>query len=36
MVMEAEHTFGIEISDEDAEKLKTVGETIDYIHKKVK
>ncbi|MFC6294001.1 acyl carrier protein [Lactiplantibacillus daoliensis] len=30
-VLELEDTFGSEISDEDAEKLNTVGEVVDYI-----
>lgn len=31
MIMELEDEFGIEITDEDAEKLTTVGEAIEYI-----
>lgn len=31
MVMEFEDEFGIEIPDEDAESLQTVGESIDYL-----
>ena len=30
-VMELEDTFGIEINDEEAEKLSTVGAAVDYI-----
>ena len=30
-VLELEDTFGSEISDEDAEKLSTVGEVVDYV-----
>ncbi|WP_125546016.1 acyl carrier protein [Levilactobacillus lindianensis] len=30
-VLELEDTFGSEISDEDAEKLNTIGEVVDYI-----
>ncbi len=31
MIMEFEDEFGIEIPDEDAEDLTTVGESIDYL-----
>ncbi|MFD2616918.1 MULTISPECIES: acyl carrier protein [Terrilactibacillus] len=31
LVMELEDEFGLEISDEDAEKILTVGNVIDYI-----
>ena len=34
LVMELEETFGIDISDEDAEKLTTVGKAIEYIENK--
>ncbi len=34
MVMEMEEEFGIEIPDEDAEKIKTVQDAITYITKK--
>lgn len=34
MVMAFEEEFGIEIPDEDAEKIKTVQDAIDYIQKK--
>jgi acyl carrier protein len=33
LVMALEEDFGIEISDEDAEKIRTVGEAIEYIEK---
>ena len=33
LVMELEEEFGISIPDEDAEKIKTVGEAVDYIKK---
>ena len=36
MVMALEEEFGIEIPDEDAEKIKTVKEVTDYIEKKAK
>lgn len=31
-VMDLEEAFGADISDEDAEKLKTVGEAVKYIY----
>jgi len=36
LVMALEEAFGIEIPDEDAEKIKTIGDTVSYItsHKK--
>ncbi len=34
MVMAFEEEFGIEIPDEDAEKIRTVQDAIDYIEKK--
>ncbi|OGP17756.1 MAG: acyl carrier protein [Deltaproteobacteria bacterium GWA2_55_10] len=34
MVMAFEEEFGIEIPDEDAEKIKTVQDAVDYINKK--
>ncbi|MBA3752102.1 acyl carrier protein [Candidatus Dependentiae bacterium] len=34
-VIELEDAFGIEINDEDAEKLTTVGQIIDYIERLV-
>jgi acyl carrier protein len=36
MVMDSEEEFGIEIPDEDAEKLNTVGKAIEYIKRKLK
>ncbi|MBI3398100.1 MAG: acyl carrier protein [Deltaproteobacteria bacterium] len=36
MVMAFEEEFNIEIPDEDAEKIKTVKDAIDYINKKAK
>ncbi|MCX8103852.1 MAG: acyl carrier protein [Candidatus Bipolaricaulota bacterium] len=35
MIMEIEDEFGIEIPDEDAEKIQTVGKAIEYVKKKV-
>lgn len=35
MIMEIEDEFGIEIPDEDAEKLATVGDAIKYIERRV-
>ncbi len=32
IIMGFEETFGIEIKDEDAEKIKTVGQAVDLIH----
>lgn len=34
LIMTFEERFGFEISEEDAEKLKTVGNVIDYIRSK--
>jgi len=34
LVMTFEERFGFEISEEDAEKLKTVGDVIEYVKKK--
>ena len=31
LIMELEDQFGLKISDEDARKLETVGQTVDYI-----
>lgn len=31
IVMKLEEEFGIEIKDEDSEKLSTVGQTVDYV-----
>jgi len=36
LVMALEEEFGIEIPDEDAEKMFTVGEAINYIEEKTK
>ena len=36
LVMALEEEFGLEISDEDAEKLSTVGQSIEYIQGHVK
>lgn len=33
-VMDLEEAFGADISDEDAEKLKTVGEAVKYIYQR--
>ena len=35
LIMQFEEEFDIEISDEDAEKLTTVGSSIDYINSKL-
>lgn len=32
IIMSFEETFGIEIKDEDAEKIKNVGQAVDLIH----
>jgi acyl carrier protein len=32
LIMSLEEQFGLQISDEDAEKLTTVGESVDYIY----
>ncbi|MDD5456668.1 MAG: acyl carrier protein [Candidatus Margulisbacteria bacterium] len=36
LLMALEEEFGTEISDEDSEKLKTIGDTITYIKDKLK
>ncbi len=36
LVMAIEKDFGIEIPDDDAEKISTVQDAIDYIHNKAK
>ena len=36
LVMALEEEFGIEIPDEDAEKMSTVGDALKYIEEKVK
>ena len=35
LIMQFEEEFDIEISDEDAEKLNTVGSSVDYINEKL-
>ena len=35
LVMEFEKEFNIDIPDEDAEKLRTVGEAMNYLHQKI-
>ena len=35
LIMAFESEFGIEIPDEDAEKIKTVGDTIKYLEEKL-
>ena len=35
LVMEFEERFGIEIPDEAAEKIQTVGDAVEYINKKL-
>ena len=34
LIMSMEEEFGVEISDEDAEKIVTVKDAIDYVHKR--
>jgi acyl carrier protein len=36
LIMALEETFGIEIPDEDAEKIATVQDAVDYIQKNAK
>jgi acyl carrier protein len=36
LVMAFEEEFGVEIPDEEAEKIRTVGEAVDYIEEKAK
>ena len=36
LIMKMEEDFGIEIPDEDAEKLKTVGVVVNYLDSKLK
>ena len=36
LVMALEETFGVEIPDEDAEKISTVKDAVDYIQKNAK
>lgn len=33
IIMSFEETFGIEIKDEDAEKIKSIGQAVDLIHR---
>jgi acyl carrier protein len=33
LIMELEDRFGIKISDEDAQKIQTVGQAVDYVSK---
>lgn len=35
LVMKIEDTFGIEIPEEDAEKIRTVGDAVNYIQEKL-
>ncbi len=35
-IMRFEDQFGIEINDEDAEKLQTLSEVVDYVHERRK
>ena len=35
LVMALEEEFGLEIPDEEAEKIKTVGQTIEYVNKRI-
>ncbi|HPC35192.1 MAG TPA: acyl carrier protein [Candidatus Marinimicrobia bacterium] len=35
LIMKMEEDFGIEIPDEDAEKLKTVGDVVNYLDSKL-
>ncbi|MBI4777667.1 acyl carrier protein [Candidatus Desantisbacteria bacterium] len=35
LVMALEEEFGIEIPDEDAEKIKTVGNVVDYVNEHI-
>ena len=35
LIMSLEEQFGLQISDEDAEKITTVGEAVDYIYEKI-
>ena len=35
LVMALEEEFGLDIPDEEAEKIKTIGETIEYIKNKI-
>jgi len=33
IIMKLEEQFGIEVNDEDAEKLENVGQAVEYVHK---
>jgi len=35
LVIELEERYGLRISDEDLDRIRTVGDIIDYIHRKV-
>lgn len=35
LIMSLEEEFGVEIPDEDAEKIATVGDALDYLHQHV-
>lgn len=35
LIMKMEEEFGIEIPDEEAEKLRTVGDVVDYLREKI-
>jgi len=35
LIMSLEEEFGMEISDEDAEKIKTVGDAMEYVEEKL-
>jgi acyl carrier protein len=36
LVLAIEEAFGLEIPDEDAEKIKTVGDVVNYVKARVK
>jgi acyl carrier protein len=36
LIMEFEEQFGGEISDEDAQEIKTVGQAVDYVEERMK
>jgi acyl carrier protein len=35
LIISLEEEFGIQVSDEDAEKIKTVKDALDYLHDKI-